>query len=172
MNPDSSNPQTEARWKTYAKAAIAVVPAIAACLMARTFILPKVQQIWAEAGLRMEAPMIVSVRILQNVGPALLVAAIAFGLVEWRWRGGARFRGALTNAAVFLLNAAAFFGITAMCVAAVLAAPNMQKAVRSGGAERGAGFQPAIPLETDGKIMLGKIGQSHSTLTSDSFASR
>jgi hypothetical protein len=93
----------------------------------------------------MEGPIVASLVVLQNVWPALLAAAILFALVEWRWRGGARFRGALTTVAVLLLNAAAFFGITALCAAAVLAAPNMHKAARGGGgAESGAGFQPAI----------------------------
>ena len=142
MNADSSNSQIEARWKTYVKACAALVPAVAACLIARAFILPKVMQIWAEAGLSGHGPMAASLAILHNVGSALLVATVIFLLVEWRWRGGAPFRGTLTTIAVILLNTAAFFGIMAMCVAAVLAAPNMHHAGR--GAERGAGFQPAI----------------------------
>jgi hypothetical protein len=111
--------------------------------MARTFILPRVQQIWAEAGLGMNGPITASLIVLENVVPALFVAAIVFALVEWRWRGGARFRGVLTTVAVVLLNTAAYFGITALCVAAVLAAPNLRNA-RTGDAESGAGLQPAI----------------------------
>ena len=144
MNTEPSHPQTEARWKTYAKAGIAVVPAVVACLMARTYILPKVQQIWAEAGLGMNGPITASLAVLQNVVPALFVAVVLFALMEWRWRTGARFRGALTTVAVVLLNTAAFFGIIALCVAAVLAAPNLRNATRSGDAESGAGLQPAI----------------------------
>jgi hypothetical protein len=110
MNPESPNSQIEARWKTYAKACAAVVPAVAACLMARTFILPKVMQIWADAGLAANGVMAASLAVLHNVGPALIVVAMIFLLVEWRWRGGVRFRGALTTAVVFMLNTAAFFG--------------------------------------------------------------
>jgi hypothetical protein len=127
MNPNSSNSQTEMRWKTYAKAAAALIPAVAACLMARTFILPKVERIWAEAGLGPDGAIAAALVVLSNVGPALVFAAILFALVEWRWRSAARFRGALATSAVVVLNAAAFFGITALCVAAVLAAPNMHK---------------------------------------------
>ena len=127
MNPDHSNSRTEARWKTYAKAAAALIPAVVACLMARTFILPKVERIWADAGLGPDGPITAAFVVLQNVGPALFMAVIIFLLVEWRWSGGARFRGALTTSAVVLFNAAAFFAITALCVAAVLAAPNMHK---------------------------------------------
>ena len=139
MNPESSILPTEVRWKTYAKAAAALVPAVIACLMARAFILPKVMRIWAEAGIGVEAPMTSALAVLHNVGPALLVVAIVFALVEWRWPGGARFRGVLTTIAVVVLNAAAFLGITALCVAAVLAAPNMPQ--RGGG---GAAVAPAL----------------------------
>jgi hypothetical protein len=146
MNTDSTNPQLEARWKTYAKAAIAMVPAVVACLMARTFIVPKVEQIWADAGLAGGGAMAAALVVLRNVMPAVCFAAFILLLVEWRWRTGARFRGALVTAVVFLMNAAAFFGIGALCVAGVLGAAEFHGKMRSAGvvAESGAGLQPAI----------------------------
>jgi len=151
MNADSSNVQTEVCWKTYAKAAAALVPAVVACLMAQMFVLPKVRMIWADAGLGLNGPMVAALVVLQYFLPTLLVVVISFTLVEWCWRGAARFRGALTTIAVFLVNTGAFFGITAMCVAAVLAAPNMHRAARVGG-DRGADLQPAIRVERPDSI--------------------
>ena len=147
MNTEPSNPQLESRWKTYAKATIAVVPAIVACLMARTFIVPKVEQIWADAGLAGGGVMTAALVVLQNVVPAVCFATFVLLFVEWRWRTGARFRGALATAVVFLLNAGAFFGIGALCVAAVLGAAEFHGKMRSAEtvlAESGAGLQPAI----------------------------
>ena len=146
MNTDSTNPQLEARWKTYAKAAIAVVPAVVACLMARTFIVPKVEQIWADAGLAGGGVMTAALVVLQNVVPAICFATFVLLFVEWRWRTGARFRGAFVTAVVFLMNAGAFFGISALCVAAVLGAAAFHGKMHHAevAAESGAGFQPAI----------------------------
>jgi hypothetical protein len=146
MNTESLNPQTEARWKTYAKAAIAVVPAVIACLMARTYILPKVQQIWAEAGLDAGGVMTSALVVLHNVVPAICFAIFVLLLVEWRSRTATRFRGAFATALVFLLNAGAFFGIGALCVAAVLGAAEFHGKMHHANvvAVSGAGLQPAI----------------------------
>ena len=147
MNTEPSHPQTEARWKTYAKAGIAVVPAVVACLMARAFIVPKVERIWADAGLDAGSVLTSALVVLNNVIPAICLAAFVLLFVEWRWRTGARFRGAFATAVVFLLNAGAFFGIGALCVAAVLGAAEFHGKMRGAEtvlAESGAGLQPAI----------------------------
>jgi len=121
----------EAGWKTYLKCILFLLPAFVFSAMAATFILPKVQVIWRDAGLG-NAPELWMVHmptaILRNgmLGCALILAILA--ALELTVKSWPRFRRPVVAVLVFLINGTALFTILIMSAAVTMAAPALAQA--------------------------------------------
>src|SRR5437667_3385967 len=121
---------TEARWLTYLKGGIFILPALLFWTFAHIFIFPKLQQIWRDAGF--EAPTIQSIVRASNSfsehGPLICAAVIlVLILLEWRNRTWPRYRRVSVGTVAFLLNSAVLFVLTTMLASALLAAPALMQ---------------------------------------------
>jgi hypothetical protein len=127
MNTSSN---IEARWATYLKGGLFVMPAIVFWILSAVFVVPKLQQICADAGIfnyegwpLIESCIRTTLFFSQHgvlIGGGLIVM---LALLEWRSRKWPRYRRATIGAGVFLLNGVILFSIFVMFVTALLAAP-------------------------------------------------
>ena len=121
---NTSSPNIEPRWATYARAAAFLLPAVCLWLLSIVFVIPKLQQICADAG---GNPLPTLVRMMISltrngvfISGALILVLILLG---WRFSTWPRYRRAAVGIGTFLLNAVVLISIFMMVIAALLAAP-------------------------------------------------
>jgi len=123
-NMNTSNPNTnlEPRWATYLKSAGFLLPAVTLWTMMVVFVVPKLREICAGAGLALPGIYGLVFFLMQHV--LLIGIALVAGLVllEWRSDRWPRYRRAAFGVSVFVLNAAVMLLISSMVVYAVIAA--------------------------------------------------
>jgi len=109
---------------TYAWSAAFLAPALALGFLAAVLVVPKVEAMSAGAGLGGDAlvPFLASRWILANGHYGLLAAAVLFLALELRSHHWPRHRRWAAGAFVFIANGAVLLALTALCVAAVVAA--------------------------------------------------
>jgi hypothetical protein len=122
----------EPGWKTYLKSAVFLAPAFVFSAVAAIFILPKLETVWRDSGLS-DTPELWMVHtpkvILRNGMLVFWILAGSFALLEFTLKKSwARFRRPILSSIVFVLNGIAFYTITQMCIAAMIAAPVLAKA--------------------------------------------
>jgi hypothetical protein len=122
MNTPYAN--LEPRWATYLKATGFLLPALCLWLLSIVFLLPKLQQICADAG---GGPLPLVIQIMVGVtrhgvliGGGILLLLV---LLEWRSPQWPRYRRAAVGLGAFLLNAVVLICIFMMVVTALLVAP-------------------------------------------------
>jgi hypothetical protein len=123
---------TEPRWATYLKGAAFLVPAILLWTLTAIFVVPKLQQICAMAGLPDSdisfwgfAHSGIRTTLFFTEHGLLIglgVATLLF-LLEWRSRSWPRYRRAAVGVTAFILNTVVLLSLFVMIVAALLAAP-------------------------------------------------
>lgn len=122
MNTSSTN--IEPRWVTYIKAAGFLLPAVCLWLLSIVFLIPKLQQICADAG---GGPLPKFLRVMMGLTEhGLIISAgiiLALVLLEWRFTQWARYRRVAVGFGTFLLNAVVLISIFMMVVTALLVAP-------------------------------------------------
>lgn len=130
MNTSSSN--LEPRWATYLRATAFLIPAVFLWTFSAVFVVPKLQQICAVAGLPDDDGLYWNLTQI-SIGAALffrehgilIVGAIILMLVllEWRFSKWPRYRRAAVGVGAFLLNSVVLFSFFMMFVAALVAGP-------------------------------------------------
>jgi hypothetical protein len=129
MNTSSLN--IEPRWATYLKATAFLLPAICLWLLSIVFLIPKLQQICADAG---GGPLPGVLRVMMaGTEHGLMICAgiiVALVMLEWRFDKWPRYRRATVGCGTFLLNAAVLVSIFMMVVTAILMAPALMHHVK------------------------------------------
>ena len=122
------NLDIEAGWKTYLRAAVFALPAIIAWGFACVFLVPKLREICSQAGMQpsqlgwlWDAPI-----FLVQFGRAILVVIVLLlALLELFGRRWARHRRVTVSIVVWLANFSVLFGLTALLILALIAAPSL-----------------------------------------------
>jgi hypothetical protein len=121
----------ERAWKTYLKNILFVAPAILFCAVALIFILPKLQTLWRDAGLADSGALWMvktPATILQNGTLILGLLVGVLAILELAVKPFARFRRGVLGSLAFILNGAALYTLTLMCMAGVMVAPEYANA--------------------------------------------
>jgi len=120
MNTSSFEP----RWATYLKATAFLAPALFLWALSVVFVVPKVQQICAEAGGH-RLPGFVRVMLGLTEHSVLISGAIILLLIllEWRSITWPRYRRATVGIGTFVLNSAVLISIFVLVVVALTFAP-------------------------------------------------
>ena len=118
---NTSNPNPEPAWATYAKAFIFVAPALLLWALFMVFVFPKVNEVCRDAGMRLPAAyrygwMVKDHFVLLGAGFALAVV-----LLERLFAGWPRYRRVVLGTMVFLLNSTVLVWITGTVVLALMA---------------------------------------------------
>jgi len=114
----------EPRWATYLKAATFVAPAVVLWVLSVLFVVPKVQEICAQAGgYRLPGFIRVILGLTENgiwISAAIL---LLLGLLELRSTNWPRYRRATVGIGTFLLNSLVLISIFTLFVVALTYAP-------------------------------------------------
>ena len=124
---NSMNPSTtlEPRWVTYTKAAIFASPALLLTIFAAMFLMPKLQRICQEAGMKLPGVYHAAASITEHPVMVALLLIVPFAMLEWRWSRWPQFRRISLGGTVFVINAAVMVLLAAMLVLALVAAPGL-----------------------------------------------
>jgi hypothetical protein len=123
MNTSCINPNVEARWATYAKAAAFLTPALSLWIFSCVFLMPKLKQIANNASLAL--PTLLQITLFLSSHFVLISATLVLSLVflEWRSNRWPRYRRTTLGVSIFLINTLVLLVITLMVFSALLAAP-------------------------------------------------
>jgi hypothetical protein len=126
---------TEPAWATYLKAAAFLLPALILTTLSAIWVVPKLQQICANAALPEAAAgafwnlthsSIQFMLLVLDQGLIILGSvALLLCLCEWRFRGWARYRRATIGFGTFVINTLVLLALFMMFLAAIVAAPGM-----------------------------------------------
>ncbi len=131
MNLPQTTNSYEPWWKTYVKAVVFVTPAVSALAFSMIYLLPKLQEIWKQAGFSEPSAyqaLSLAAFALQNGFLILLALALILALLEWRSTLWPRYRRAFVGTATFIVNTTVLIFITAMFATALMAAPALMHA--------------------------------------------
>lgn len=122
MNTPSTN--IEPRWATYLKGAAFMAPAVILWALSVVFVVPKLEQISADAGGH-PLPTLIRMMISLARNGFVVSGALLLGLVllEWRSSRWPRYRRAAIGIGAFFLNTVVLVSIFMMVVTAILVAP-------------------------------------------------
>jgi hypothetical protein len=131
MNAPSSN--LEPRWATYVKAAVFLMPAVGLSILCAVFMVPKLQQICAQAGFppahepsfwKLTYSSIQTLLFFADHGLLIATAIVALLiLLEWRSTRWPRYRRATVGAGAFLVNTIVLLSFFMMFLTALVVAP-------------------------------------------------
>ena len=128
LNEPMNTLHIEPRWATYLKAAAFLLPAFILWAMSVVFVIPKLEQISAEAG---GHPLPAVIRWMVGLTHnGLFIAAgavLVLLLLEWRSQHWARYRRAAVGVGTFVLNAVVLITIFMMVITAILVAPALMR---------------------------------------------
>jgi hypothetical protein len=137
MNPSDSK-LIEPGWATYLKSTAFIVPAVSLWTLTAVFVLPRLEQICADAGL----PLNHSVWNVTHSNFAAMVLFREYGLflagaiilllvlLEWRSSKWPRYRRAILGIGTFAFNSLVLISIFLMIITAVVAAPALLQHAR------------------------------------------
>jgi hypothetical protein len=127
----------EPAWVTYLKAATFALPGICLAILSAVFVVPKLQQICADAGLANSAAGVFwnltysSIQVMLGIfrhgaliGGAMIMLLL---LLEWRFAQWPRYRRAAVGCGAFVLNSLVLFALFMMFFAAIVAAPGLSR---------------------------------------------
>jgi hypothetical protein len=121
---NSSISKSDPWWATYLKAAAFLVPPLLLWGLAAVFIVPKLQQICADAGGQPLPGFLQTVLVLTDHGVLFLMGIAGLvALLECFSAGWVRYRRIVTGVAVFLLNSVILSSFFAMLVTFGMVAP-------------------------------------------------
>jgi hypothetical protein len=118
----STTIDVEPGWKTYLKSIIFVSPAVAAMWFACLNLLPKLEEIWAQAGYYdVTARGIIAVFVgwTEHISIIAITLGVFLIVLEWGSPAWRRHRRMVVGVAVFLVNAAVLFFMTSMLLYAL-----------------------------------------------------
>ena len=124
MNAPAPGTTASSGWITYTKGVAFLAPALFFWCFGLIVLWPKLIEMWPHASSKIPQDQGVMNTLLLLVHcsrPVLGVVIIAFIFLELCFRGWARYRQVVVGLTVFLLNTAVFVGLTAMCLAAIIA---------------------------------------------------
>lgn len=118
---------TTSRLAAYLQSAAVLVPAVLVSLFAAIFIIPKLEQLWANVGASLPAggaSVLYAAHLLRDDGWILLAAVIlVFAFLEFRSSVWPRYRWATLLCTTALINGAVLAGLAMISILLVLAAP-------------------------------------------------
>ena len=129
MNAPSS--KNDSWWGTYLKAGAFLLPALLFWALTAVFIVPKLEQICADAGgvalprLLQTMLMLTEHGVLFLLGMAVLIASLECFSAGW-----VRYRKIVTGIGVFLLNSVILSSFFVMLITFAMVAPNLVQAGR------------------------------------------
>ena len=127
MNVPNQNP--EPGWATYLKSAVWIFPAIFVWIGCMVFLVPKLKEVGAVAKTQLPQSIQFELAVADLIKNNFLLGALIFltmlVLLEWRWRGWARYRRLLSGIVGFCLNCSALFFLASLLVFAVLVASQL-----------------------------------------------
>jgi hypothetical protein len=111
-------------WAPYLKGVIFLLPALALWMLAVIFIVPKLEQICADAG-GQPLPAFLRTMLAVTEHGVLFVLGVAgvVAVLEWFSEGWVRYRKLVTGIAVFLLNSVILSSFFMMLVTFAVVAP-------------------------------------------------
>ena len=124
MNAASPDPLIERPRLTYAKTIIFMLPAIIACGLTRTYLVPTAREIIRKAGVNLSGYDSLCARtfFVMDWGPGILVAGmvalVLLELVAPRWRR----RGLAVGAGIWLANVTVLFALLMLLVIVLVGA--------------------------------------------------
>ena len=125
MNTTSSCSNIESRWRTYLKAMVFLLPAIICWQFVCMLVLPKLRQLWEEAGATVSNAQWVMniINLLVQYGLVILITALLIlVLLDFCSKTWACYRRLAVGITVWFLNSIVLAGLTAAVVSAVLVA--------------------------------------------------
>jgi hypothetical protein len=128
MNPRIT--QLVQRSRPYFKALVLALPALVFWQAAYIFLFPKLEIIWQHGnGPSSDAQGVMdAVILLVRYGTPVFLSALTLLLVlDICARSWARYRNVAVTSLAFIFNAAVLFGLSAMCVAALIIAPELMR---------------------------------------------
>ena len=124
MDPDAR------AWRTYLRAGAFLIPSLFAWSFAVTFLLPRVQRIWEEAGSsapRAQRFTDYCATLMHSIPIALAGMALILFLAEFLWLAWPRYRRVVVACATLLIHTAVLVGMTSIAIAACVAAPALAR---------------------------------------------
>jgi len=129
MSETSATKRTESCWLTYLKALAFLLPALAAWASTCVFILPKLKQSFAAAGLDLPAqgwlwttPSVL-ILLLEHALLLAILLALALLLLEWFVRSWARYRRVVAGSLVWLANVGVLVALIDLLILAAIVVP-------------------------------------------------
>lgn len=126
MESSTVSAKFEPAWLTYTKSLLWLLPALLCWAFAAIFIIPKFQQIWADAGLvvsPMQWLMNALVFSTHHGGQFVSVLLLLLVLPEWFVRDWPRYRRAALGGGSFVTNTAVLLYLLGLCMAGAIAGP-------------------------------------------------
>ena len=119
--PSSKN---DSWWATYLKAGAFLLPALLLWALTAVFIVPKLEQICADAGGRPLPGFLQTMLMLTDHGVLFLMGVAGLvALLEWFSSGWVRYRKIVTGLAVFVLNSVILSSFFVMLLTFAMVAP-------------------------------------------------
>jgi hypothetical protein len=124
LNEPMNTSTIEPRWATYLKGAAFMAPAVILWALSVVFVVPKLEQISADAGGH-PLPTFIRMMISLARNGFVVSGALLLGLVllEWRSSGWPRYRRAAIGFGAYFLNTIVLISIFMMVVTAIVLAP-------------------------------------------------
>jgi hypothetical protein len=121
----------EPRWATYLRAGAFLLPAILLWGLSVVFIVPKLEQICAQAG-GMPLPSFVNgmVAVTEQSRWIVLAIVLLLSCLEWRSAAWPRYRRVTVGVGTFVLNSVVLIAIFLMVISALIAAPALMGGVK------------------------------------------
>ena len=118
---------TPSRLSAYLQSAAVLVPAVLVSLFAAVFVIPKLEQLWANLGAALPVGgtwVLMAAHFIRDDGWIALAAVIAvLATLEFRSAAWPRYRWGTLLCTAALINGAALAGLAMMSILLVLAAP-------------------------------------------------
>ena len=128
-NMNTSNSNLERGWVTYLKSVVWIFPALFVWIGCMVLVVPKLKEVGEVSKTHLppliEFELAVADLIKNNFLLGALIFLTALILLEWRWRGWARFRRLLFGIVGFCLNFSALFFLASLLIFAVLVASQL-----------------------------------------------
>lgn len=124
-------PDPDGAFRTYVRAVALLIPTIFVWLFATTFLVPKLEQLWKDAGLtgsKAQWFMNATYALKQNFTFVLAGVVVVLLLLEFRWAAWPRYRRVVVASASLFFHTVVLVGITMIATAALLAAPLLARA--------------------------------------------
>jgi hypothetical protein len=119
-------PKSDTWWVTYLKAVVFLIPPLVLWALSIIFVVPKIQQICADAGGQPLPGFIRAMLALSEQGFLILgTVVVLIALLEWRAGWWTRYRRVVTGVSVFVFNTVILSALFVLLVTLTVVAPGL-----------------------------------------------